>query len=188
MCGCSPVCKSFFDTHRAAGSFVHVSGLSMRRIFVAGRYGVLDSGSRSAPRTHRSAVGIWFSRSRPYDRLLHKSSENSPLSASGRTPSANSVPGSASGMDDQLPLVSLLLLSATPQRAAPVDSSPSIGRASSPFNPFRTSPDPSRNEPRRLGPSPEGGEQPLHQSRHVRIGHMAKAGTSKHPLAMSFRK
>ena len=33
-----------------------------------------------------------------------------------------------------------------------------------PISPFRTSPDPSRNEPRRLGPSPEGGEQPLHQS------------------------
>ena len=50
-----------------------------------------------------SAFATWFSRSRPCDRLLHKSSENSPLSASGRTPSANSVPGSASGMDDQFP-------------------------------------------------------------------------------------
>ena len=52
MCGCSPVVKSFFDTHRTAGSFVHVSGLSMRRIFAAGRYGVLGFRSRSVPRTH----------------------------------------------------------------------------------------------------------------------------------------
>ena len=95
-----------------------------------------------------SAVATWFSRSRPCNRLLHKSSENSPLSASGRTPSANSVPGSASGMDDQLPLVSFLLLSATPTRAAPVDSSASIGRTSGPLAPsglpripFETSPD-----------------------------------------------
>ena len=51
MCGCSPAVKSFFDTHRAAGSFVHVSGLSMRRIFVAGRYGILGFRSGSVPRT-----------------------------------------------------------------------------------------------------------------------------------------
>ena len=56
MCGCSPVCKSFFDTHRAAGSFVHVSGLCMRRIMVAGRYGVLRSGSRTPLRTHFGPV------------------------------------------------------------------------------------------------------------------------------------
>ena len=104
---------------------------------------------RIRPKDSRwSAVATWFSRSRPCDRLLHKSSENSPLSASGGTPSANSVPGSASGMDDQLPLVSFLLLSATPARAAPVDSSASIGRTSGPLAPsglpripLETSPD-----------------------------------------------
>ena len=91
------------------------------------------------------------------DRLLHKSSENSPLSASARTPSANSVPDSASGMDDQLPLVSFLLLSATPARAAPVDSSASIGRTSGPLAPsglpripLETSPD-VWGHPRRKG-------------------------------------
>ena len=56
MCGCSPVCKSFFDTSRAAGSFAHVSGLSMRRILVAGRYGALRSGSGTPPRTQAGPV------------------------------------------------------------------------------------------------------------------------------------
>ena len=50
------------------------------------------------------------------DRLLHKSSENSPLSALDGMPLANSIPGSASGVDDQLPLVSFPLLSATSAR------------------------------------------------------------------------
>ena len=45
MCGCSPVCMSFFDTHRAVGSFAHAPCISMRRIPVAGRHGV--SGFRS---------------------------------------------------------------------------------------------------------------------------------------------
>ena len=40
-----------FDTHRAAGSFVHVSGLSMRCNFAAGRNGVLGFMSESGPRT-----------------------------------------------------------------------------------------------------------------------------------------
>ena len=72
MCGCSPVCKSFFDTHRAAGSFVHVSGLSMRLILVAGRYGVLRSGVQNATKdSHWSGVEVWFTRSRSSDRLLH---------------------------------------------------------------------------------------------------------------------
>ena len=56
MCGCSPVCKSFFDTHRAAGSFLHVSGLCMRHILIAGRNGVLCSGSGTQPRTRFGPV------------------------------------------------------------------------------------------------------------------------------------
>ena len=52
-----------------------------------------------------SGVVVWFSRSRPCDRLLHMWPRNSPLSASSETPSANSVPGSASGVYHQFSLV-----------------------------------------------------------------------------------
>ena len=72
---------------------------------MTGHYGVLGFRSRSVPRSRRSVVSTWFSRIRPYDRSLHKSSEKSSLSASDETPSANSVPGSTSGVDDQLPPV-----------------------------------------------------------------------------------
>ena len=51
MCGSSPVCKSFYDIHRAARSFVHASGLSMRRIFLANRDGVFGFRSGSVPWT-----------------------------------------------------------------------------------------------------------------------------------------
>ena len=61
--------------------------------------------SASVSRTCRSAVATWLSRNRPCDRLLHKSFENTPLSASCGTPSANPVPVIASGVDDQLPQV-----------------------------------------------------------------------------------
>ena len=56
MCVCSPVCKSFFDTLRAAGSFIYVSGLDMRRILFAGRYDVLRSGSSSLKKTRFGPV------------------------------------------------------------------------------------------------------------------------------------
>ena len=102
MCGRSPACKSFLDTRQAAGSFIHVSGISMLRIFVAGHYGVRGFGSGPVPRTRWYVSATWFSRCRPYDRLLHKTSGNSPPSASGEMPSANFVPSSASGVDDQL--------------------------------------------------------------------------------------
>ena len=105
MCGCSPVCKSFFDPHRARRIVRTCARSLCDASWSAGRYGALGSESRSAPRTHRSAVGIWFSRSRPWDRLPHKWSKKSLPSASGETPSANSVPGSNSGVDDQLLLV-----------------------------------------------------------------------------------
>ena len=60
--------------------------------FVADHYRVLDSGPSSGPKTQRSKVGIWFSRSRPCDRLPHKRSRNSPLFDLGVMPSANSFP------------------------------------------------------------------------------------------------
>ena len=44
MCGCSPVRKPFLGKFQAVGSFVHVSSISLRYIFVAGRYGALATG------------------------------------------------------------------------------------------------------------------------------------------------
>ena len=96
------------------------------------------------------------------DRLLHKSSENSPLSASGEMPSANSIPGCASGVDDQIPLVSFLLLATTPERGAPVVSSAGNGNACCPLAPFFAPPDPSRNEPAVWGhPRREGSNRSI---------------------------
>ena len=140
-----------------------VSGLSMRRILVAGRYGALRFGSRITTKdSHWSRVDEWFSRSRPCDRLLHKSSENSPLSASNETPSVNSIPDSASGVGDQLPLV-FIPPSVRDARVSGAGCFVSEQwERMLPISPFFAPPDPFRNEARRLGPSQEGGEQPLH--------------------------
>ena len=175
MCGCSPVCKSFFDTFRAAGSFVHVSGLSMRLIFVAGRHGVLDSGSSSATRTLRSAVGKWFSRSRPCDRLHHERSRNSPPLASDEDAlgefrskqSGQALMTSFSGISPSLRDIR--------ERGADCFVSGHTGAHPPPINPFRDSPDPSRSEPRFSGQPREGEEQPHHQP-HPRFDSRAPVG------------
>ena len=135
-----------------------------QHIFVAGRYGVPGFRSGSVPRTRRSVVAAWFPRSRPYDRLLHKSSENSPPSASGGTTSANTVPGSSSGVADHLLMVFIPLsgLHACVSGTG-CFASEQWGRKQ-PISPFRISPDSSRNEPRLSGQPWVGGEQPLHQS------------------------
>ena len=163
MRGCSPAVKSFFDTHRAAGSFVHVH--ASRRD--ASSYRVVTAFSASGPDQSRGLVGPLsrhgFSRSRPCDRAPHKSSESSPSSASGGTPSANFVPGRASAVDGQLPLV----LAPPSGRDAYVSGA---GRSVSgqwermrPISPFRNSPDPSRNESPIFETHLEGREQPVHR-------------------------
>ena len=75
----------------------------MRRDLVAGRYGVLGSGSGSAPRTRRPAVARWFSRSRPCDRAPHERSRNPRHPPRARRPRRIPFQVALSGLDDRIP-------------------------------------------------------------------------------------
>ena len=59
----SPVCKSFFNGNRAVKSSVHLSGISMRRIFVTDRCNSPGHRSGSVPRTDRIVVETQLLRS-----------------------------------------------------------------------------------------------------------------------------
>ena len=135
----------------------------MLRIFIAGRYGVLGLRFGSVPRTR---VG--------------------PLSRHGFTEADTAIGCSISGLGTpryplrtrrprrirfqaacpawtaSFPWFSFLLPAARPHERHRLFRRCAYGSASCPFNPFRTSPDPSRYEPRCSRPSLEGGEQPLH--------------------------
>ena len=100
------------------------------RISVAGRHCVPGFRSESCAR------GLALVRRRNMvspkptcDRSLHRSSVNSPPSALIGTPSANSVPGRASGVEDRLPPVSFLLPVASPERVGRVVQSLGDGNA-----------------------------------------------------------
>ena len=93
MCGCSPVCKSFFDTFRAR----RIVRTCVRTLYAThlGRGPLWCTWLRvqiSPKNSLWSAVGTWFSRSRPYDRLTHKWSGTPRHSPRTRAPSANYVP------------------------------------------------------------------------------------------------
>ena len=111
----------------------------------------------------RFGIDVWFSRSRPCDRLTHKWSGTPRYSPRTRTPSANCVPGSASGVDDQLPLFSFLDLAARPHERHRLFRRRAMEAQVAHSNPSRL-PRISRNEPRCSRPSLGGGEQPLHQA------------------------
>ena len=137
MCGCSPVCKSFFDTYRARRIVRTCVGPLHAAHHGRGPLWCAWLRVQISPKdSFWSAVGTWFSRSRPCDRLTHERSRNSPPFASdedalGEFRSRSRRPA----WTTSFPWFSFLLLSATPARAAPVDSSPSIGRTSSPLAP-----------------------------------------------------
>ena len=82
MCGCSPVCKSFFATFRAR----RIVRTCVRPLHAThlGRGPLWCTWLRvqiSPKDSLWSAVGTWFSRSRSCDRLTHKWSQNSPIFA-----------------------------------------------------------------------------------------------------------
>ena len=122
---------------RAAESFVHVSGISMRRIIVAGRYGVLDFRSGSVPRTRvgplsrydfpEAAHAVGRSISRP------RTPRHPPRAVRlGRIP----FPAAHPAWWTSFHWFSFLLPAATAERTAPVVSFPGNGNACSAFNPF----------------------------------------------------